>query len=57
MQISCGIIVLNKKKQELEKIQIEAARISTGATKLVSLQKLYKKSAGKHQKLEDGNIN
>ena len=28
-------------KQELEKIQIEAARFSTGATKLVSLQKLY----------------
>ena len=30
-----------QEKQELEKIQIEAARISTGATKLVSLQKLY----------------
>ena len=30
-----------QEKQELEKIQIEAARISSGATKLVSLQKLY----------------
>ena len=27
-------------KQELEKIQLEAARIATGATKLVSIQKL-----------------
>ena len=30
-----------QEKQELEKIVIEAARISTGAKKLVSLQKLY----------------
>ena len=37
-----------KKKQELEKIQIEAARISTEATKLVSLQNYMMKSAGKH---------
>ena len=28
-------------RQELEKIQLEAARISTGATKLISIQKLY----------------
>ena len=28
-------------KQELEKIQTEAARIATGTTKLVSLQSLY----------------
>ena len=30
-----------QEKQDLEKIQIEAARIATGTTKLVSLQKLY----------------
>ena len=29
-------------KQELEKIQIEAARIASGATKLISIQNLYK---------------
>ena len=31
-------------KQELEKIQLEAARISTGATKLISVQKLYEET-------------
>ena len=31
-------------KQELEKIQLEAARISTGATKLISIQKLYEET-------------
>ena len=30
-----------QEKQELEKIQTEAARVATGATKLVSIQKLY----------------
>ena len=30
-----------QEKQELEKIQTEAARIATGSTKLVSIQKLY----------------
>ena len=30
------------KKQELEKIQIEAARIASGTTKLISIQNLYK---------------
>ena len=30
-----------QEKNELEKIQFEAARITTGATKLVSVQKLY----------------
>ena len=30
-----------QEKNELEKIQLEAARIATGATKLVSVQKLY----------------
>ena len=30
-----------QEKNELEKIQLEAARIATGATKLVSIQKLY----------------
>ena len=30
-----------QEKQELEKIQIEAARILTGKTKLVSIQALY----------------
>ena len=29
-------------KQELEKIQIEATRIASGATKLISIQNLYK---------------
>ena len=29
-------------KDELEKVQIEAARISTGATKLISINNLYK---------------
>ena len=31
----------HQEKQELEMIQTEAARIATGATKLVSIQKLY----------------
>ena len=30
-----------QEKQDLEKIQIEVARIATGTTKLVSFQKLY----------------
>ena len=30
-----------QEKNELEKIQLEAVRIATGATKLVSVQKLY----------------
>ena len=30
-------------KQELEKIQIEAARIASGATKFISIQNLYNK--------------
>ena len=29
-------------KDELEKVQIETARISTGATKLISISNLYK---------------
>ena len=33
---------LQSEKQELEKIQIEAARIATGATKLVSIAALYR---------------
>ena len=33
-----------KKKNELDKIQNEAARIATGATKLVSLDALYKET-------------
>ena len=41
MEMYSGIIVVNTKKNELEKIQIEAARIATGATKLVSLNALY----------------
>ena len=32
------------KKQNLEKVQIEAARIVTGCTKLVSLRELYKET-------------
>ena len=31
-------------KNELDKIQNEAARIATGATKLISINKLYKKN-------------
>ena len=30
-----------QEKQDLEKIQTEAARVATGTTKLVSIQKLY----------------
>ena len=30
-----------QEKHEIEKIQLEAARIATGTTKLVSVQKLY----------------
>ena len=41
----------------LEKIQIEAARIATGATKLVSLDMLYRKRVGSHLKKDDININ
>ena len=33
----------NYEKQELEKIQIEAARIATGASKLISIRNLYNK--------------
>ena len=36
-----GIIVLLQEKQNLEKIQIEEARIVAGATKLVSFQALF----------------
>ena len=35
---------LQYEKQELEKNQVEAARIATGATKLVSIAALYKES-------------
>ena len=41
MPMLSGITAINEKKQELEKIQIEAARIVTGATKLVSIETLY----------------
>ena len=41
MEMYSGIIVVNTKKNELDKIQNEAARIATGATKLVSLNALY----------------
>ena len=38
-------------KDESEKVQIEAARISTGATKLISINNLYKEICwGKLQK-------
>ena len=40
MQTSFGTTALKQKKQELEKIQLEAARIATGATELVFIQKL-----------------
>ena len=38
------IICLQSEKQDLEKIQIEAARIATGATKLVSITALYRET-------------
>ena len=44
----------HQEKQELEKIQTEAARIAVGVTKLVSVQKLYEECAGRQ---EDGNTN
>ena len=41
-------------KDELEKVQIEAARISIGATKLISINNLYKEICwDKHQKRRD----
>lgn len=40
--MSYGTIVRNTKKNELDKIQHEAARIVTGATKLISINNLYK---------------
>ena len=38
--MSSGTAVLDMKKQELDKIQNEAARIATGATNLISLENL-----------------
>ncbi len=40
MEMFSSIVVQTKEKDELEKIQQEAARIVTGTTKLVSIQKL-----------------
>ena len=40
-----------QEKQELEKIQIEAARIVTGTTKLVSIQALYDETGSETLKL------
>ena len=42
MLTSCGITVRNHEANELEKIQHEAARIVSGATKLVIIEKLLK---------------
>ena len=39
-----------QEKQDIEKIQIEAARIVTGTTKLVSINSLYEEKAGKPSK-------
>ncbi len=41
MQIPFGITAPNSEKDDVDKIQIEAARISTGATRLVSIESLY----------------
>ena len=41
MRTLFGITAAIMKKQELEKIQIEAARIASGTTKLISIQNLY----------------
>ena len=54
MQTLFGIIVQNTKKSDLEKIQLEAARIVTGTTKLISLTNLYKETCwDKLQKRRD----
>ena len=44
-------------EDELEKIQLEAARIVTGTTKLVSIENCIKKLAGKLLAQDEGNIN
>ena len=41
MVVKSGTTVSYMKKDDLEKIQIEAARIATGTTKLVSIASLY----------------
>ena len=40
-------------KRELDKIQNEAARIATGATRLVSIANLYQESDGTHSKKDE----
>ena len=44
-------------KQELEKIQLEAEQISTGATKLISIQKLYEETGWEPLEPRRKNIN
>jgi len=44
-------------KDELEKIQIEAARITSGCTRLVSLEELYNELGWELSVNEDTNIN
>ena len=42
--MSYGTIFQNKPSQKIEQLNIEAARIVTGATKLVSLNALYRET-------------
>ena len=44
MLTSCGITVRNTRQMNLKKIQHEAARIGSGATKLVLIEKNIKRS-------------
>ena len=44
-------------EDELEKVQLEAARIVTGTTKLVSIDNYTKKLAGRLSAQDEGNIN
>ena len=50
-------VVTTKKKNELEKIQNEAARIATGATKLVYLNALYNEIQWENLEERRKNIN
>ena len=47
---------LQYEKYKLDKIQNEAARIATGATKLVSLTNLYKEIGWEHSQKDEATI-
>ena len=48
MVMKSGTTVSNMKKSDLEKIVIEAARIATGTTKIVSTASLYSEIGFRH---------